>query len=617
MNTGHRDINPPRSRAHAWVPVTFSLWFALAGAFAEVLILFLRKTRDPLFSLSPDFAWMAPLALLTVIAAVMIALALLASVWRGRAMTGLQVFVPASIVLLNLLMLVPGLAHWAAAVLAAGIAIRMTGAVLKRPDVTDRLVRRTRVAIAGVFVLAGAYIWMSSAPEAKPVVASGATPRRPNVLLITLDTVRAASLSLYGYARATTPNLDRFSKRGVVFEDAFSTAPWTLPSHASMFTGRWPHELSADHQTPLDGAHPTLAEFLRDRGYATAGFVANLKYCGANTGLNRGFDRYEDYPRTLAEVASSSTLVRTVANNFRLRRLIKNDEHLSRVTAEELSERALAWIGTQPDAPFFVFLNYFDAHEPYLPPPPFDRQFGPGRRDGRHSPLHHWLWNPAVRHRPFDDAVRQEEIDAYDGGLAHLDAEVGRFLDELDRRGVLENTLVVITSDHGEEFAEHGVYEHGYSLYRPGVQVPLVMVPPRTSTTGRAAAISTPVSLRDLPATIVDVLGLEDDAPFPGGSLARLWQQDGLASAPVGLSPLLTEVTPSGRQPDWFPSSRGEMKALVHQGLRYIRNGDGVEELYDFAKDPWETRNLAALPEHQAALASARAALDRLLAGGA
>jgi len=270
-------------------------------------------------------------------------------------------------------------------------------------------------------------------------------------------------------------------------------------------------------------------------------------------------------------------------------------------------------MGAQSDAPFFAFLNYFDAHEPYLPPPPFDRQFGPGRAHGRHSPLHHWLWNPAVRHRPFDDADRQEEIDAYDGGLAHLDAAVGRLLDRLDQQGILANTLVVITSDHGEEFGEHGVYEHGYSLYRPSVHVPLIVIPPRGADGGAPASISTPVSLRDLAATVVDMVGLGEGAPFPGYSLAGLWRDSGGATAAMTSSPLLTTVTPSPGQPDWFPSSKGDMKALVHQGMRYIRNGDGREELYDFAADRWERINLAASPDRQQALADARAALDRAL----
>jgi len=612
MHISSRGAVQDSSRSRARVLALLPFWLALVGAFAEVLVVHVRRLQQPLMTISGEFVWMAPLALFAVVGAVVAILGLVARVWRHRALAGLRLFVPTALIALNLLMLVPGLAHYAAAVLASGLAVQMTRVALGHPDAIDRLMRRTVVLIAAAFAIAGAYILLPLESEISRAEAPGTVQRSPNVLLITLDTVRAANLSAYGYARKTTPRIDQLSRRGVVFEDALSTAPWTLPSHASLFTGRWPHELSADHSTPLDAAFPTLAEYLRDRGYATAGFVANMKYCGAATGLNRGFARYDDYSRSLGEIASSSTLVRTVANNFRLRRLLQNDEHLNRITAAELSSRALDWMAGQSGAPFFAFVNYFDAHEPYLPPPPFDRQFGPGRRYGRHSPLHHWLWNPAVGHRPLEDAVRQEEIDAYDGGLAHLDVQVGRLIDDLDRLGILDNTLVIITSDHGEEFSEHGVYEHGYSLYRPSVHVPLIMVGPGTA----SQRVAVPVSLRDLAATIVDLVGLGGDAPFPGTSLAQLWREHPPGVAPVELSPLLTEVSPSLGQPDWFPSSRGEMKALVHQGLRYIRNGDGREELYDFIGDRWEQKDLASLPERQQALADARAALDRLLARG-
>ena len=130
--------------------------------------------------------------------------------------------------------------------------------------------------------------------------ASAALPPAPadarNVLLIVWDTVRAGNLSLHGYGRRTSPNLERLAGRGVRFDQAFATAPWTLPSHSSLFTGRWPHELTADWRSPLDETYPTLAEYLAAHGYDTAGFVANLDYCSRETGLSRGFAHYEDYP---------------------------------------------------------------------------------------------------------------------------------------------------------------------------------------------------------------------------------------------------------------------------------------------------------------------------------
>ena len=599
--------------------VAFPVWFAFAGGLVEVVILCIKRARNPLMVLSPEFARMAPLMLVLLVVAVVGALALVGLVWRSKTFDRVRLFVPLSLVALDLFMLVPGLAHYAAAILAAGAGVQLSRLVLAHPEATRTLQRRTGGWIASALLIAGFFVPMAVAPRQTATVPDR-TDGSPNVILITLDTVRAANMGLYGYARSTTPNIDAFAReKRVVFSQAFSTAPWTLPSHASMFTGRWPHELSADHDTPLDGTYPTLAEYLRDRGYVTGGFAANLKYCGRGSGLSRGFSHYEDYRPSLREAASSSTLVRTVADNFRLRRLIQDDEHLNRITASQTTGRALAWILDHRDRPFFAFLNYFDAHEPYLPPPPYDRKFGPGRAQGKHSPLHHWLWNPAVQHQSLDDTVKQEEIDAYDGALAKLDDELGSLLLVLEKSGVLENTLVIITSDHGEEFAEHGVYEHGYSLYRPGVQVPLIVKPPRSQRSAVRDSVSeAPVSLRDLAATIVDVLGLGAGSPFPGVSLARLWHPLSFIAGPIEVSPVLTEVSPSPGQPDWFPSSKGEMKSIVYQGLRYIRNGDGSEELYDSNPDhdQWERHNLVAKPEYQQQLVGARALLQRVLAGG-
>src|SRR5262249_23073252 len=144
---------------------------------------------------------------------------------------------------------------------------------------------------------------------------------------------------------------------------------------------------------PLDTTYPTLAEFLSTRGYATAGFVANLGYCSYETGLNRGFAHYEDYPISWGQIASSSTLVRTIIISFIMCQMIQNNQHLNRKSADQLNYDVLQWLAHEKRRPFFVFLNYFDLHDPYLPPTPFDTKFGPGRRNGRYSPLHHWLYD--------------------------------------------------------------------------------------------------------------------------------------------------------------------------------------------------------------------------------
>jgi len=334
-----------------------------------------------------------------------------------------------------------------------------------------------------------------------------------------------------------------------------------------------------------------------------------MRYCGYESGLERGFRDYEDYVVSLGQMAADSSLIKIVATNYRRRRLLENDEHLNRKAAERINDQALRWLAREGGRPFFIFLNYFDAHAPYLPPRPFDTRFGPGRRWGKYSPLYHWLWDPSVGDRDLTAEEVREETDAYDGTLAYLDQQVGVLLEELPRRGFLENTLVVITSDHGEEFGEHRVFEHGQSLYLPSLHVPLLVVMPGRVPAGKRIAAA--VTLRDLPATAVDLLGGGKESPFPGRSLARYWA--GSSDEGQDKEPLVAEVSRTRWQRRWFPASKGDMKSLVHRGMHYIRNGDGVEELYDVARDPWERHDLARSDEGREMLSEFRATLEGMI----
>lgn len=293
----------------------------------------------------------------------------------------------------------------------------------------------------------------------------------PNVLLIVLDTVLAASLSLYGYERTSSPHLEQFARTGVRFDHALSTAPWTLPSLASMFTGHYPHELSADWERPLDASKPTLAEVLRSRGYRTAGFVANSLYCSRSSGLNRGFSYYEDFTLSPGQLVASSSLGRMIANNPNTRRIIGYPDVLGRKRASGLNANFLNWLSSWDRArPFFVFLNYFDAHSPYLPPEPFDELFGPKKPRRNPNLAAEWQWTS-------EDV--QAERDAYDRSIAYIDYHLGVLFDELEARGALENTLTIIASDHGEGFGKHRVMGHGNSIYLSSIHVPLLISCPR------------------------------------------------------------------------------------------------------------------------------------------
>jgi arylsulfatase A-like enzyme len=202
--------------------------------------------------------------------------------------------------------------------------------------------------------------------------------------------------------------------------------------------------------------------------------------------------------------------------------------------------------------------------------------------------------------------------DLYDDAIASLDRRLGELLDVLQRRGVLDDTVVIVTSDHGEHLGDHLLFFHGGSLYRQLVEVPLVVVCPNLVPAGRVVA--EPASLRDLPATILDLLGLKPHDAFPGRSLARYWVQgEGLASP--AREPLLMEtdkptfLVNQGRE----PVAKGPMKSLVAAGMHYIRSGDGTEELFSLDRDPEERTNLAAFPEARTTLEGFRGALQRML----
>ena len=196
-----------------------------------------------------------------------------------------------------------------------------------------------------------------------------------------MDNVRAESLSLYGYNRPTTPRLDELARNAVRFDSARSTAPWTLPSHASMFTGQWPHQLSVDWKRGLDATHPTLAEYLARQGYTTAGFVANTYYCNSRYGLDRGFARYEDFLEnesvSLFEIVRSSSLGKSALMLMGYSMRLPTADVGSRKAAATINRNALDWLSRRPaDRPFFIFLNYYDAHSPFIPPEEATRRFG-------------------------------------------------------------------------------------------------------------------------------------------------------------------------------------------------------------------------------------------------
>jgi arylsulfatase A-like enzyme len=576
-----------------------AIWVGLLVGLAEVSVRAVQVfVVHQWIWLSPDVVWMAPLADVSLLGIAACVLLLGGRRWPRLASCWSVLFVFTFLGLLGPILFIPRLDRYAALLLACGLAAQLARIIVVRFDALQLLVRKTTFPFAIIVLALSLSVTGWRMFETRTAVAhlAPAPAGAPNVLLIVLDTVRAKSLSLYGYNRGTTPQLEQLAKAGVVFERALSTSSWTLPAHATMFTGRYPRELSADWLTPLDGTYPTLAEVFGSHGYVTAGFVANLLYCTYETGLARGFVHYEDYPVSLGMIVRSSWLARTMAEG--ILNMIGSRRELVRKTAEDVNEDFLDWLSQNHGRPFFAFLNYMDAHAPYLPPKPFDIMFGPQRARP----------DVSVR-RTWSAQEIQVEQDAYDGSIAYLDHQLGLLFGELQKRGLLGNTLVVITSDHGEQFGEHGLFDHGNSLYRPLLHVPLVIsFPSRLPASER---VREPVTLRDLPATISDIIKLPGGPRFPGKSLARYWEKVSDVNQPA--TPLLSAVSKAINMPDWLPVMKGDMTSLIANGFHYIRNGDGREELYDFDKDPAEKNDLAASDQYRQALERMRESLESSL----
>jgi arylsulfatase A-like enzyme len=610
---GSRSARPRLSPTTA---LLLAIWLGLAAGYLDVGIIVAKRftvNTEGAYRTARDFPWTVPVGHAALALAPAAALALVGLRRPGRRLSlRFSAWLLATLVFWGAFLRAP-LYPWACLLVAAGVGRLFADAVADSGF--GLRVGWVRKSLAGMVVLlpllAAGTTGARALRESRAIAGLPPAASTRNVLFIVWDTVRASSLSLYGYNRPTSPNLEKWAAQGVCYKQAIAPSPWTYPSHSSFFTGRWPYAINAQWKFTLDAPGPTLAEHLSARGYQTAGFSANTNCCSYENGLDRGFARFEDYaltPRLL--------LARTVPGKWLLERFLtfRNPYERKWIAlqsrgAAEVDDAFLGWLDRRrPDRPFFAFLNYFDAHEPYIPSFEFPLRFGVQPASVRDFQLL-FAYDAADK----DQFNRHDFVmarDCYDDCIAFLDDRLGRLLGELDRRRILDDTVVVITSDHGEAFAEHGYCGHAMAVDIEQVGVPLVILAPGEP---KGRTVWDPVSLRDLGATITDLLGLAEDAPFPGRTLADYWRSPPDRPPSRRASPVLSEradelIFAPGRD-ESLVGQRFQLSVVAPDGVQYIRTGTGEEKIYNLLKDPAARRNLAGTPEGDAMVGRLRKAL--------
>ncbi len=589
--------------------ILLAISFGLCAGYLDVAITLLGKycwNKDGYFRNARDFPWTIPAghALLLLVPGLVVAV--LNRRPRGRVSLRAGVWLFAALAIWAALLRAP-LYGACSLLLAVGLGRLIADAVAARGIAPLRL-RYFAAALLGVWAVFAAFTsgWQVvreyRAVAGLPSPPSGAR----NVVLIVWDTVRAYNVSSYGYFRDTTPNLSRWAGSGVQYTHALAPAPWTFPSHSCFFTGDWPYRDNAQWRFTLDTPDPTLAEYLSSQGYQTAGFAANTNCCSYETGLSRGFAHFEDYP-----LSPRALLSRTVPGKWILETILtlgayydpsfgafyeKKWANLQSRGGREINDSFLDWLGRRrPDRPFFAYLNFFDAHDPFIPPPDYQHHFGiapTSRQDYQFLFDYVGLIKSSQRKRDLRMAV-----DCYDDCISLLDEQLGRLLAELQAQRLLDNTTVIITADHGESFGDHGVFGHSYTVDLDEIGVPLVILSPGAPA---GKQVNTAVSLRDLPATVVDLVGTAAGSPFPGHSLAAQWRPPGSRPAALELTtPAFSEQADPSALDAHAPHGMGFggfQMSLVARDQHYIRDGLGHERLFDLIEDPFEMENLMRRP---------------------
>jgi arylsulfatase A-like enzyme len=492
-----------------------------------------------------------------------------------------------------------------AAVIAGAWVVDLFAAEASRGS---RKMRREGVFLGvAVLVMTGMNLILRQRPLESPAPTGAyAAGSHPNIVLITLDTVRADHLSVYGYQRDTTPNLRKFAREATLYTRVTSSGDMTLSSHASLFTGLYPSRHGAHFVTgkdtnnqvflrindlriplssgaALDSSIPTLAEILSQKGYATIGVIANIAYLRHNYGLDRGFQYYSQSDPVLF-LASGADLYYVRDGICALLQQFSSPSEYERAyrRAGEINAEAFEKLkqAQSTGRPFFLFLNYMDAHEMYFPPHPFDTLY-PGKDDHLHTGQYLKEADEVLalrRSYPPEDRIR--DISQYDGGIAYLDYEVGKLISRLKSMRLYDNTILVITSDHGQAFGERNLILHCSSVYQDQVHVPLLIHFPGQSD-GRV--VERRLGGVDLMPTLLDAAGF----PVPSGLDGRSFYRTGQGSETV-----FSESYPDNYKVFLNRRFNRIERAIFDRRYKFISSTIGKRELYDLSIDPNETHNL-------------------------
>jgi arylsulfatase A-like enzyme len=430
-----------------------------------------------------------------------------------------------------------------------------------------------------------------------PPSAAGRISGHPNLILITMDTVRADHLSAYGYSRDTSPNLKQFAQEATLFTDAIAAGDMTLSSHASIFTGMYASQHGAhpvldsgnnrvavgeEFGLRLPDRSQTLASILWNRGYRTMAVAANTTFLQRAFHLDQGFQYYSQ-PNPMLFLARTdpfylrTDLSRVLAHHLPLsmsQRAYRTAANVNREAFERLQE------AKADRKPFFLFLNYMDAHQPYFPLPPYDVKY-PGKDNTlTYSQYFAIEFGALSGKRLYTDADRKRDESQYDGGIAYLDACLGDLFNQLRILGLYDNTMLIVTSDHGQSFGEKMLVGHGTSVYQEQVHVPLIIKYPGLR---GAKVVDDLVSHIDILPTVLDALGYPVPKTLPGRNLGE---------APKTAVTVISESFPCDLFTHLSPRFRRTERAVFRGPFKLMKSTNGGHALYDLSKDPREEHNL-------------------------